>query len=762
MPKNNLPLFEMRFLAIILFLFPIIGFAQNTGTIRGIMYDETNKEPLAFGTAEIKELKIGAAADENGVYNLVKIPEGTYEIEFRYLGYQSKKVTLTVKAGQIVEHNVFLKEDACLLCDEVIVVTGTMTEVSKKESPVVVEVYSPAFLKKNPTPALFEALQTVNGVRPQINCSVCNTGDIHINGMEGPYTMVMIDGMPIVSGLSTVYGLNGIPNSLIERMEVVKGPASTLYGSEAVGGIVNVITKSALTAPKFSADYFGTSWMENNLDIGFSKKIGTASTLLGVNYFNYSNPQDNNGDNFTDLTLQKRISVFNKWNFSRKNGRVASIAARYIYEDRWGGEMQWNRSFRGGDSIYGESIYTNRFEILGVYQLPVKEILKLQYSFSRHDQDSYYGTTKYAALQQIGFVQLVWEKRINLHQLLGGISTRYTLYDDNTSATQTNDTTMFVNAPDQFLIPGIFLQDEFAITEHQKLLTGLRFDYHSRHGAILSPRINYKLSWNDNRDILRLGAGNGFRVVNLFTEDHAAVTGARQVIILEDLKPERSWNLNTNFQHTFMLKKGYLNWDVSLFYTRFTNKIIPDYLTNDNQIIYGNIDGYAEIKGVSMNFEGAISDKWRFIAGATFMDVFTMNNGIKSKPLLTETISGTFTISYKISRIGLSFDYTGNVTGPMLLPVLTNDFRAPESQLYSIQNFQVTKSLKGSMELYAGVKNLLNFTPPANSIMRAFDPFDRNINDPVNNPYGYTFDPGYVFTSFQGIRAFFGFRYNLK
>jgi outer membrane receptor for ferrienterochelin and colicins len=100
--------------------------------------------------------------------------------------------------------------------------------------------------------------------------------------------------------------------------------------------------------------------------------------------------------------------------------------------------------------------------------------------------------------------------------------------------------------------------------------------------------------------------------------------------------------------------------------------------------------------------------------------------------------------------------------GPMLLPVLTNDFRESESPFYSIQNFQLTKSLKGSMELYFGVKNLLNFTPPANSIMRAFDPFDRNINDPVNNPNGYTFDPGYVFTSFQGIRAFFGFRYNLS
>ena len=113
-----------------------------------------------------------------------------------------------------------------------------------------VEIYSQKFFQKNPTPSVFEAIAMVNGVQPQLNCSVCNTGDIHINGLEGPYTMILIDGMPIVSSLSTVYGLSGIPNSIIERIEVVKGPASSLYGSEAMGGVINIITKNTLTAPK--------------------------------------------------------------------------------------------------------------------------------------------------------------------------------------------------------------------------------------------------------------------------------------------------------------------------------------------------------------------------------------------------------------------------------------------------------------------------------------------------------------------------------
>src|SRR5690606_10585807 len=310
-----------------------------------------------------------------------------------------------------------------------LVITGTMKRVLRRESLIPVEVYTPTFLKKNPTANVFEALQIVNGVRPQVNCSVCNTGDIHINGLEGAYTFVLIDGMPIVSGLSTVYGLSGIPNALIERIEVVKGPASSLYGSEAVGGLINIITKNPKNTTLFSADIFGTSWGEVNTDLGLSTKVGKkANILMGINYFNYSNPIDNNNDNFTDLTLQDRISIFQKWNFNRKNNKLFSIAARYFYEDRWGGEMQWNKNYRGGNEIYGESIYTNRYELMGTYQLPTSEKMFLSFSFADHDQNSVYGNTPYLAKQKVAFTQLTWDKKLNNHDLLFGAAFRYTMY----------------------------------------------------------------------------------------------------------------------------------------------------------------------------------------------------------------------------------------------------------------------------------------------------------------------------------------------
>jgi outer membrane receptor for ferrienterochelin and colicins len=242
--------------------------------------------------------------------------------------------------------------------------------------------------------------------------------------------MILIDGMPIVSALSTVYGLNGIPNSMVDRIEVVKGPASSLYGSEAMGGIINVITRNPNNAPLLSADVFATNWQEYNADIATKLKLGKLNTILGVNYFNYHTPIDNNKDGFTDVTLQDRISVFNKWSLQRKDYKIASLAARYVYENRWGGQMNWTTDYRGSDSIYGESITTKRIELIGMYQLPVRERIITQYSYNYHYQDSYYGTTPYLANQQVAFVQAYWDKQVNdKHNLLLGASYRYTVYD---------------------------------------------------------------------------------------------------------------------------------------------------------------------------------------------------------------------------------------------------------------------------------------------------------------------------------------------
>nr|WP_303413469.1 TonB-dependent receptor [Pontibacter sp. BT731] len=719
----------------------------------------TGEAPAAFASIGLVGSNIGATADENGRFELEQVPAGVHKISVSAIGYRPQELSVTVKPGEIATVKVFLQPQDARLRE--VVVSGTMRETYLLESPVPVEVYTSKYFQKNPTPAIFEALEIVNGVQPQINCSVCGTGDIHINGMEGAYTMVLIDGMPIVSALSTVYGLSGIPNSLIERVEIVKGPASTLYGSEAVAGLINIITKSPLTAPRLSADLFYTSHQELNADIGYSKRWQRASTMLSTNYFRFADRRDVNGDNFTDIPLQHRFSIFNKWSLNRPQNRVANLAARYYYEDRFGGEMQWQPRHRGEEQVYGESVYTSRYEVLGGYQLPVPEKLLFSFSYNDHQQNAAYGETVYKGLQRVGFGQLVWDRDLGARQkLLLGATYRYTWYDDNTTATEREAGAG--NRPDRTSLPGAFAQHEYKASDKFTLLSGLRYDYHSAHGGIFSPRLSMRWA-PDGDNIFRLSMGNGYRVVNLFTEDHAALTGAREVVIRNELKPEQSYNINLNYQRYIPLGSGFLNLEASAFYTYFTNKIIADFLTNNTQIFYDNLSGHAISKGVALNTELAFTFPLRIHTGVTLMDVYqvqhTPEQGKERIPQLhAPRFSGTFTASYQFRQLGLTLDYTGSVKCPMYLPVQENDFRPEQSPWFSLQNLQATKAMGEGLELYGGVKNLLNFMPK-HPLMRPFDPFDKQVE--VDNPYGYSFDTEYNYAPMQGRRFFLGIRYTL-
>ena len=215
---------------LILLVIVKFGIAQS-GVVSGTVVSAEGPVPGAL--ISISDLELATTSNGQGAFKLESIPSGVHELRISSFGYTTELMSVAVANRNPVVLRVELTPSSALL-DEV-VVSGTLREVRKSESPVPVEVYGKTFFRANPSPSIFEGIQFVNGVRPQVNCNVCNTGDVRINGLPGPYTMFLIDGMPIVSGLSTVYGLNGIPQALIEQIEVVKGPASTLYGSEAVG-----------------------------------------------------------------------------------------------------------------------------------------------------------------------------------------------------------------------------------------------------------------------------------------------------------------------------------------------------------------------------------------------------------------------------------------------------------------------------------------------------------------------------------------------
>ena len=721
----------------------IIGAIQLSiaATIKGKVVN--GNDTVNYARIWLKNTNHGTATDKNGNYIIENVPAGTYTLTAKAIGFNAFYEEVTLAENETVKIDINLKENEQSMNE--VVITGTMKETYILESPVKVEVLTSEFLKTNPTNNIIEALQTVNGVQEQINCGVCATNDIHINGMEGPYTLVLIDGMPIMSALASVYGFNGIPNSMIDRVEIVKGPSSTLYGTEAVGGVINIITKKAEKMPLLNMNSFYTSHRELNTDFSFTPEIGDkVVTTLSGNYYRNQYRMDFNNDNFTDIPLNNRFSLFNKWHLKRKKDRIADLGIRYYTEDRFGGVMQWQQPFRGSDSVYGESILTNRIEVIGSYQLPTKEYFRVDFSYNLHNQDSYYGDTYYKADQSVYFANLIWNKEIERHDILSGLTYRYQTYEDNSPA----------DTDEERFIPGVFVQDEYSITAKTTLLGGIRFDYHKAHGMITSPRLNVKHKLG-RFTTARLNLGTGFRLVHLFTEDHAALTGSRTVSIEEDLQPEESYNATLNLNHIYTLGASNGTLDLDLFYTYFTNKIIPDYETNKTLIIYDNLDGYGITRGASISWHHYFTFPLTVKIGGTFQDVFEMAEGKegvfeKEPQIFAPKFSGTFNIGYKIRKWNLSIDYTGRVMGPQHLPTFDPPFSRPEiSPWFSLQNVQFTKDLGHAFELYAGIKNILNYTQASPLI------------DPAN-PFSDYFDTVYAYGPLQVRRFYGGIRWSLR
>ena len=761
------PSFHSSFFRLILllyFLSPVKLVAQKPQTKQQILVGNISSGAEAQAWVKVMlyslekgkegQLVTGGLSDTIGNFEFGPLYQGDYQLKIENPGYIPYLKNIKILAESLpgkAENDTFwiqIKLQPVETMGETVVITGTMKPTYISQSPIKVEVLSERFFRANPGNNIIEAMQTVNGVQEQVNCGVCGTNDIHINGMEGPYTLVLIDGMPIVSALSSVYGFNGIPSSLIKQVEIVKGPASSLYGTEAVGGVINIITKDPMQSPVISLNTFLSSHLEWNTDaavtFSFREKV---YSIFSANFYRNQFRLDHNKDNFTDIPLNSRLSLFNKWSVKRRDNRIFSVAARYYAEDRFGGEMQWRPENRGDTLVYGESIRTHRGELIGQYQLPIRDHdFRLDFSANIHSQNSFYGRTPFNALQSVIFSNFSWRRNVGKHELLAGLTSRYQTYDDNTPATELTN---------QTFIPGVFLQDEWKLHKKISLLGGFRLDYHRDHGFVPAPRLAIKYKPGD-WTTFRLNAGRGFRLVNLFTEDHAALTGARKVIITENLKPEESWNLNFNANHVFTTSAGVGTLDFDAFYNWFSNKIIPDYTQDANLIVYENLQGYAIVRGASVSLEYSFQFPLKIYLGATFQDVYEVesaSNGpkIKTNQLFTPKWSGTFRLAYSLSKIGLSFDYTGKVIGPQDLPAYDSPFSRPtRSTWYCIQNLQATKSfMNGRYEIYGGIKNLLGMTQASPLI------------DPAH-PFGPDFDTAYAWGPLQPRRFYLGFRLSIK
>ena len=702
--------------------------------------------PVPFASIGVRGTTMGTAADLEGRFHLTALKEGRHRLVASAVGFKTAEYDVTVFEGRTTQVEIELEE--ATIEAGTIVVTGTLIETYLKDSPVKVEVISPRYLEKIPTANVMEVLENVNGLYQQVDCAVCGTNSIRINGMDGPYTAVLIDGMPIMSSLATVYGLNGISPSLIQQVEIIKGPISTLYGSEAMGGVINIITKNPLSSPRLSVNTFGTSDGEYAADIGIVPSRGRLSTLLSGTFFYNNRFLDENGDDFADLTLNKRMSLFGKAALAGADGlKRMDLSARYYFEDRVGGTAGFIDAFadarRGSSTLYGETIRTHRAELIGSYHLRPAQGVRVDFALNDHDQDSFYGTDSYQARQTTAFTQLLYPiRRGDRHTWLLGAAARVQRYDDNTGSTGRYDDTgaLAENRPDNRVVPGLFVQQESVLSDAVRVLGGFRVDYQKDAGFVASPRLSLKLEPLE-RTTLRLNAGTGFRVVNLFTEDHAAYSGARATVLLEDLRPERSVSSVASLQHIIPFGANPLTIDLEGFYTYFTNKIEPDYST-PGLIVYENLDGSATTRGVSLTLSQSLTDvPLTYTVGGTVMDVFVAEAGETTPLEFAPDFQGVLNATYRLP-LGFAIDYTVNLTGPMKLPEYAPPFERPAfSPTFSVHNLQVTRDLDlpagGRVQVYAAVENLFDYTQVAPLI------------DP-QNPFGDRFDTAYVYGPIHG------------
>ncbi|MDR9410375.1 MAG: TonB-dependent receptor [Balneolaceae bacterium] len=721
----------------------------DTGSIVGKI--TADGEPVVGANVGIPEIQKGEATDENGEYEIMDVPIGNYILHVSSVSYGKVTKQITIAADEIITVDIQMKES--LLQLDQVVVTGTMRQTFVKDSPVKVKVVKSEQLERGRvSPNIMDLISGVSGLSTQLNCGVCGTNAIRINGVEGPNTAVLIDGMPIMGALASVYGFNGISPSIIDQVEVIEGPQSTLYGTQALGGVVNIITKNPTLTPTISADIYAKSTEEGNINIAYSPKFGRFGGFLSGNLLRLESFFDENGDNFNDLVKQSRVSLFGKGTLLGKNmEQRLNFATKYYTENRTGGLESFSDELRGSDQIYGESIYTNRFEFLTEFRpAGLNEQLRFNGAFTYHDQDSYYGTDWYDAQQGIFFGQATWDQPIgNNFQLLAGTTVRYETYNDNTPATS--------DGIDRRWIPGIFSQGELK-TGDFTFLGGLRVDHHSEHGFVTAPRLSTKYNPTE-QTTFRASAGTGFRVVNVFTEDHAALTGSRDVVFNEDLEPEESRSITASLEQIIPFGTNPMVVSLDGFYTHFSNKIIPDYDQDPNLILYENLEGFSVTRGFSVGVEQNFTVlPFTYNASITIMDVFTEENGQREALAYAPEYTGVLGGTYNIRAIDLSIGYNGNLVGSKRMPNnYSEDFGLDAwSPAYSTHDLKITREFSSAnsasgigFEAYISAENIFNYTQGSPLV-------------DSGNPFGPDFDTIYTWGPILGRTFSLGVRLNIR
>lgn len=719
----------------------------------------SNNEHVPFATIIIKGTTYGVNTDETGHYMFVNLPVGTHIIKAQAIGFKPLEKEITIQSGETKEVNFILEED--ILDLEEVVITADRSEIKRTESVNIVNTLSPKLFSSVQSVALIEGLTFSPGLRIENNCQNCGFSQVRMNGMEGPYSQILINSRPIFSGLAGVYGLELIPTNMIERIEVVRGGGSALYGSNAIAGVINIILKESISN-SYEAGYStslvgagisGTGGIAPDNSINLNTSLISNDNKTGISLYGFSRDRkmfDANNDDYSEIAPMTNLTVGTR--FFHRFGLRSKIAIDFfnIKEQRNGGNRQKyplherdvaeavKHDIKTGAVTYEQ--YFRDYDLLTVFA-----------STQHLIRDSYYGANR--SLKDYGISKdLTYNTGIQYKTFLGnssliagventgGFLTDEKLgYPDYNNATIVNDTIISVPHSDNTLISdqssvttGAFLQYDLKI-DRFKLGLGGRLDHYkiidnaknteAKKGNVFSPRISlmYKLFPSLQA---RLSYSQGYRAPQIFDEDlHIETSGSRQVINVNDpdLKHETSHSIMTSLDFNKLIGTVSTGLLIEGFYTRlndpFVNEIgVPD---EEGKVIYTrkNAEDGAVVKGVNIELKAKPLREFSFTSGFTIQSSkYDIEQEFDTRNFFrTPSDYGYFNLDWDCVK-NICLSVTGTYTGKMLVPYFgpltdpdTGELRKSDPFFDLGSKIQYNIKLNGAtLQVFSGIKNIFN------------------------------------------------------
>ena len=732
-------------------LFLLLTNALRSQNLTGKVTDE-NGVALEGASVYWMDTNSGTITEKDGRFSLPVPIGGTAALVTSFVGYVSDTLAYV---GQS-ELQVQLKESQLL--DEVIVKDRQEGTFISTVNAIKTEVITSTELKKAACCDLAGCFETQLTVDPQVTNVVTNAKELRIAGLSGVYNQVLVDGLPMIQGLSYTYGLTSIPGPLVSNIFVAKGANSVLQGYESISGQINVITKDPdLQAPLFLNAYVN-SFGERQLNADASFKLGGWKNLLALHTVQPAQKVDRDEDDFLDVPLLRRYLISNKLKYGKEQewGWSSEITLRFLQEQRTGGQSQFDPDQdRGSSSVYGQSVDLHQPEIQARtnYRFDDHHSFSLLLSGFHQNQNSWFGTVDYQARQTNLYTNFQYEwSYAKQNTFRTGISYRHLdLKEDLAFSQNVLNRTYAGQYHRQEQIPGFYAENSLELLEGKlSWMVGVRGDVHNQFGFQLAPRTLVKYSLNE-QTVIRANVGKGWRTANLFSENINLLVSSRDIIFAEALDPEKATNFGVNLTRKIddATTVGY--WSADFYHTNFQNQIFPDYDQDPTKAVIRNYRGTSISNSIQIEGGLRFRKTMDIKLGYNFLDVYRKRDGVKQVLPFNSRHKLLSVFGYRPQSDKFQLDGSVHWYGPQRLPLTQSNpegLRRPEfSEDFFMVNAQFTYRF-AALEMYLGCENIFDFRQ-LRPILSWEDPF---------GPY---FDTSSVWGPTRGREFYLGVRYRL-